>query len=902
MKQFQHLKYANSFPSDDVKPFQQYQNTFDYDRWTAETVLKPCSVRWTLTTNDRVKWDNDVARNKYFDNLTSNIYTLDSMMNRIVSGESVKLPIPWQSIQCANYLEVQVPEIPNENHELDYSTNLAQRIYYFIVDSKYLSPSVTECVLVRDNWTTYINHINIPRIELERGHQAIASSVTPTEFLKNPIANTTGLTDDEPNAPALPVKTTNNKYYPLGSGEMWLLLSIKCNFNQLSTLTKAGAQQASTAPTFSNSSEEWGQDYVVNNYYWGDLPDVSNITTPLATLITGGGTVPIGETAIAIKATDTTKLVKMINDVYPQLWNMISAAFVLPKSMFETWDAPITLEGVNIYHVRPQFEKSLANLTLNKTDFAYSNEYANLTKLYTSPYAWLAVTNTDTGETATIRIEDTTNSTTVKMRVNLAYPYLRAQTFLTGISGNQSVSYEWRDYDNNNKTAQIDAGAFTQLTTHEIPTFNLYVDSEKIWNLNNANAAKSAARDIAIRNYHSAERSTNVAQINSNNNAETVKANTTASANTTLNTTTASANTSNSNVIRSANTTTDNANLTNVNRSDLTQAVQDNDRANQVALYGEKYTPKTTNFWECGKLGKELAAQIEFEGHAYSIGQEFDAITNMTKGGMLTVGAALAGGPLAGALALADAGVNATFMATKNTNLFMYHREHEESNWAAAMVAQQQIWNAHVKNLETTRDKNNEYNTNTTANNVKTSKENSAATTSTNISNATASKNTTVANATATYNTGVANTNRTRDAATFANQMQLMNAQSAWTSKLADLRRVAATQIATSSGDCMSDAFGTRGVQVRVMTQNDDTTRRYGDDMLRYGYTWHVNVEQPELNLMKLFTYWRGDAQIIPVHAPTQAVSDIQELFNVGVTVWRDADMIGSSIYNNLKV
>ena len=168
---FPHLQNATGFPGDNERVYSQYPNSFDYTRWTSKTTLKPCTVRWTADDANRVKWDTDIERDAWFDRLTTDTYELDSGLN-VIPGESVRLPIPYQALQYANYLVVSIPDMPGDGEQLDYSTSHVSRLYYFVVDTLRINATVTECVLELDWWTTYINSVDIPRIMVEQGHVA----------------------------------------------------------------------------------------------------------------------------------------------------------------------------------------------------------------------------------------------------------------------------------------------------------------------------------------------------------------------------------------------------------------------------------------------------------------------------------------------------------------------------------------------------------------------------------------------------------------------------------------------------------------------------------------------------------------------------------------------------------
>lgn len=87
-----------------------------------------------------------------------------------------------------------------------------------------------------------------------------------------------------------------------------------------------------------------------------------------------------------------------------------------------------------------------------------------------------------------------------------------------------------------------------------------------------------------------------------------------------------------------------------------------------------------------------------------------------------------------------------------------------------------------------------------------------------------------------------------------------------------------------------------------VVTQDDFTIRKCGDDFLRYGYT--VNCEwdfDGNWCPMEHFTYWRlTDFWVEGLQVPDMYVDKIRFFLFGGVTVWRNPDEIGRiSLYEN---
>lgn len=873
---FPHLQNATGFPGDNERVYSQYPNSFDYTRWTSKTTLKPCNVRWTAGDANRVKWDTDIERDAWFDQLTGDAYELDSGLN-VIPGESVRLPIPYQALQYANYLAVSIPDMPGAGEQLDYSTRHVGRLYYFILDTRRINATVTECVLELDYWTTYINSVDIPRIMVEQGHVAQAYETVET-YLMDPIHNNRGLTAPEPDAPAAPVMTASNRFVPLATGEMWLLLAVKCTYTQFTKLTPVGDTLSDTPPVYADTGDYWGHQYQVTGYEWGGVPNLNDVSAPNATGISADTIRPNGYTIIGLKTADAYAhdFFGQLTTRLPQAYNLIEACYVVPRNMINPVSGTKLL-GFDVYRINPAATGLLADIDLQPSAFGYPSEYAGLAKLYTAPYAWLSITDENNNESV-IRVEDTTSNLAVMRRVSLSYPYLSAQTFLTGVSGNGKTEYTWTDLTNTPHTTDMPDSAYHALSTHDIPLYTLMIDSAVKYVNDNDSSVRVQARENALNAYHTSVRGTNTGNANANANAETNLANTQAStansvANTKLQTDTA----------------TNNTNLSNTASTDITTLNNNKLDADVV----------TSNF----KLGADKSVDKLVTTAAYNANVDSAVLSNVSSAVNTIAGAAIslatapatAGGSLAVGAAVAGAGVsvglsgyNTSVTLSNKETVYNANLEAVESKANNAITTNRTLTTramtlaTDVTNLSNTlntalTNANNKLATDVTANNV----------------------NTGNANAARSRDTAVANNQRQRDAGIFGAQTALEQAQDVYAAKLRDLRRAAPVTIAASQGDALPDIWGVRGLQVRVMTQSPDVIRRCGDAFLQYGYTLRQNVETPTLLIKSKFTYWRGDALVYATSAPARAVNIIRDMFETGVTVWRDPDTIGSSIYNN---
>lgn len=92
-------------------------------------------------------------------------------------------------------------------------------------------------------------------------------------------------------------------------------------------------------------------------------------------------------------------------------------------------------------------------------------------------------------------------------------------------------------------------------------------------------------------------------------------------------------------------------------------------------------------------------------------------------------------------------------------------------------------------------------------------------------------------------------------------------------------------------------------VYSNVITQDDYTIKRCGDDFLRYGYSLNAQIQfNGNWCVMPKFTYWRlSDFWVKGLQVPDLYVDKIRFFLFGGVTVWKNPEDIGNtSIYENV--
>lgn len=940
-KQFPHInENMNDFPKNNERVYEQYDNNFDYSNYIGHyTIFKPCNVRWCANDANRVWWDSNAERDAWFDRIRTPFYSQDfrSGMN-IVDGEPIKLPIPYQAIQQFNYLMVIVPDTPVDNN-----INSVKRFYYHIINSVYAAPSVSLVTLELDSFTTYQHSVEIPRIELERGHYPMTLT-NASDFLADPMTNNAGLLTPEPNAPGMGAIVSAANFYSLGANDLCVCFAMRCSAAAMRRWNRANPQAASsTPPVYGDAEGYFGTQYNVAEYRWGSTGDYSAVNNPTTLNIANNSNRPngfeiVGATTVSVlNPSDSNNILTYCQEYYPQFFSAVEAMFIVPKTLitFNTNNA-VTLGNYKLYTVTA-VNDTVTNIILDKSMFDYPNEYADIAKLYTTPYAAVKLIDTNTNNVAVFNIQDMSNNVTIERRCSIAYPYLNAQMFLRGIGSNKTINYQWRAMNTGNRNTAIPASAYNFIFNYDIPTFELMVDNTVLYYLNNYNAATRIQREQALNAYHNAIRNGNTGVFNTGQSIATALTNGTNSATTARDNAIRSANTANTNVNASAdtlianNTIRTNLNSTvNTNNNGLLSTQVANDISYKQVVKNQSNDMILTKYLNSNSVTQNMIDE-DFNAAAFSalaggaVVAGGVALAGVTAG--VSAGLAAAGGAAAmgGVVSAETAGVAAMGMqvlgfagqqasgiigGVKNQAQANIVKASNEAIGEATRTMNDTVFQTLSDGtyfvLDSTKDCNTD-NTNATNtaitninnNNAALMRANSQRSTNTSNSNANNTYNTTTSNLTRTNTTEAGNNNRNQltliDDAQRA--LELKQRINDWTK--ADLARTKSATITNASGNAVYDLYGSNGIIMQIVTQSKDIIKRCGDEFLKYGYMYHQNIENPTLITNEYFSYWQGDALVYSIDAPHHAVESIRTLFAEGLTVWTSGDIIGHSIYDN---
>lgn len=383
----------SDFPNLDNVNVYRYDNTLDYSRFKPTARLKMCNVPWCGDYDNVVKFDDDAARDAWFDALEGETVNLDTMFNVKPDGAS-KVPVPVTSAQGYNYLVVDLPRMTSDAQPLAYAAgDRKRRYYYFIQDAQQLSPNSTRLILTLDVWTTYINEMQFDYVLLERGHAPVAAS-SVADYLANPRDNSAYLLSDDVNTGGEPYVETARAYKNYSAETQRACIATYADLQG-----DFGTAAAPKVPAIS-------------------APDVSGVLAPRVYSVAVG---------------DLQPFLRKIESNAPWMKSTVLGVFFAPSDLL-TQSAPFTLWDISIT-VLDAVQKIETFMQPGVADFGYPAQAAGFAKLYTYPYAAIRIGD-ERGQTSTVRIEDLgANGIQLASAVNLVMPYISIDARLLGIAG-----------------------------------------------------------------------------------------------------------------------------------------------------------------------------------------------------------------------------------------------------------------------------------------------------------------------------------------------------------------------------------------------------------------------------------------------------------------------------------
>lgn len=827
MNRFHKLKNNESdFPLIGNVDVYKYDNDFDYQRFNAAQMdLQICSVPWdvgeahvgnrTISGIGNVVWfENKQSRNAWFDAIPDNeCYRFTTKFKELHRDMVIDVPIPYDVCARFNYLRVHYNLFANDESPVQYENDKGVRDWFwFIREVEFKAPNTTRLHLLDDAFQTWMYDVDVTGMILERGHAPMFRTKADY-FLANPIQRNSDLLTEDVNYGEVS-QVSHIDAHVFNAGDMYACIATTAN-PRGSWGTKAG-----------NSWNVPASASYANN----GVPSVY---------------------VFAIESEDLSSFLSNVTSDYPQFKQTVQGVFLASEQLIDLGES-FTFAGTTCHNVSSS-RKTFNLCDLQKSQFGYGVLYADIAKLYTSPYAHIEITD-ENGDVDVIKIEDTNGTINISAVLSLAYPFINIETHLTGVGGTASTSITFRNL--NNRTFPISGRWYDTLKTWNVPTFAVVLDpareydysthfdrAQRVVDYNTAynNVAASADANAA-----------NVATVAAAEKANADASADTTTANATLTTTANSAITTISN--GSADDTLDNVRSYNFGVMDTDNAVISATATSTIQAAEEQAAVATASAVASGAVGAIASA---------ASGDIGGAVTSAVNG------------IIGGATTIANTAITVNLTAAKASIAESSNSDHAE-----------------LSTEKTENDTTTQQNTATSmtrAQNTLTSgiAANSAATTKANATRARNAQNTAAANTQATEK---ANAGRTRS-----------QAQSAITNDIAQAA-LRSPFVYGSFADGDSAATKPMALFANIVTQSKAAISAAGDEFLRYGYMYDKQWDfNGNWNVGKYFTYWKlKDFWVKNLNVPDMYMDKLRFFLFGGVTVWRKPEDIGNvTIYEN---
>ena len=148
--------------------------SFDYNVWSAGTMLSMVNVPFDNTYRDIIDWNTyGKTPRDYVRSLPKRNKIELSKMTYLAQGRPIRIPTPFSVANQFNYVMVENPGKPADMPGFEGYTPTT--FFYFITSIDYVAPNTTQLTLQLDVWSTYYSRIKLGRSYLERGHMGVAA-------------------------------------------------------------------------------------------------------------------------------------------------------------------------------------------------------------------------------------------------------------------------------------------------------------------------------------------------------------------------------------------------------------------------------------------------------------------------------------------------------------------------------------------------------------------------------------------------------------------------------------------------------------------------------------------------------------------------------------------------------
>lgn len=871
-----------------------YENVFDYTRWKPDVQIKICDVAWDSDYRDVPYWETDSTRDAWFDALTGISQTL-VVETHILPDGTVKLPLPFGVMSRYNYIEVIYPEFTSEGQPIAYEDagNRRARWFWFITDVRSIAPNTTECALQLDYWTTFINSCSIPYMMLERGHWPM-TQVSVADYLAHPKDNTRYLLAPDVNYSNRCEKIAHTNYIVFNDTDVYAV--VFCT-GHVQESAQWGTYSDALVPADADAHADALRVNGARHYSNQGVPSVETF---------------------AMIATELNQFLYDVDTNVPQFKQTVQGVCFLSNRLVSIGDS-FTWMGYTLYTVTAH--QNLYQFDLDKSDFGIPDRYADIAKLYTSPYSRIEIANED-GVIATCNVEDLMNAKIeVRFALSLAFPSIEIDCEVNGFNGPETTYTFW---NMTGRAFRVGGSWYKIQTSWDVPMFAVTQDP---WET--VNVASYYDRVQADINRQTALDNANASAATAQTNAKGLNARTQSNTNNTAETTL-----DNNERDRTLNTKIYGGSSS--DRGLVPQFTYDTNERNNDYLDTQNASNGKVDFKEAStddftktakglnnlKLNADIVVDNVFAGFATitdtaAIGTlasvsgvqsvASGAFSGVTGGAMSGGVAGAIGGGLLGAatglISATGAQVSSNVVISKESSLTNQSMDRNRSRGMYAYHYNTAMNTATKDYNDDMRKYKNQLAYDTVTEQNRTAKNNSEALygpladtrADSGVVKWNAARTREVAdqNATNTYDTATGNATRTSDAARQAIKHGRYQGG------------LKAPQV-YGTMDPKTATVKPAGIWANIVTQPIGALSCAGDQMLRYGYALdqQVNVSTSGLSLMSNFTYWKAsDIWLVGTSGvPEKAQERLIKAFKDGLTVWEHPSAIGqASIYDNAK-
>ena len=509
--------------------------------------IKLCTVPWDQHGNNVIDWKSNEQRNEYFDQLEGHVFDQSTNWNyknlevwKAGLGKhagDIRVPLPYAEGIQFNYVFVELYEVPVEGGNIERR----ETYFYFLNGLESKAASTTLLALELDTWTTYWPSVSVAGINLNRGHYFHAKAPA-VKFLENPIENSLGLTELEPDLPSLQPKVAHSELVSFAKSEPRICVATTGDFTDRRswfTIIPTGPENEPDARpvSFPAATTPGSQDAPWNPSFDNDRGDYNTTDTvglksSVKQMQNGSGS-PETLNVYSMTPADYLKFVAYARQDMIQIIDSVKAVYVLDSALINEGGA-FTQWGVSFKKVSQSADpKLIGSFSPTQEMFAYPDIAKDFAKLYTRQFARLEISNLQ-GQKAEISIEEIAETIDVYARSSTLFPYLKLEALLDGVGGRGIKKYavrplgtmeassfggRWEDYlfDLDIPLFGITVARDQDVAQHDLPKRQQSARAskvEEVYRKARADAAWAAATETIGAVFTNAQADTELARLN----------------------------------------------------------------------------------------------------------------------------------------------------------------------------------------------------------------------------------------------------------------------------------------------------------------------------------------------------------------------------------------------------